>query len=260
MFKRNKKSSIIVMLAALLMLLPLSGTAQSITRGKKQQTTKTSTSPKKKDVKSSSKNKTTTKEKSNKSESTKKANTKATVHEYVDLGLSVKWATCNIGANSPEDVGDYYAWGETSVKYSYVEDNYRWYHDGHYELPGGLSDIAGSDYDVAHVKWGGKWRLPTLYEIKELTDNCTSTFTTINGISGRLITGPNGKSIFIPAGGWIGDLETPSFTGLLCMIRSSQKSVTEEKWAWYIFSSPEKLSISYDIPRYYGLNVRPVCK
>lgn len=259
--KMKKKSAILsFLLMALMVLLPLQGEAQSITRGKKQQTTtKTSTTKKKKDEKSSSKNKSTTKNKSKHNTSTSNVNPKV-VHEYVDLGLSVKWATCNIGANSPEEYGDYYAWGETSTKHSYDKENYRWYREGNCELPGGLSDISGSDFDVAHAKWGGKWRLPTLVEIKELTECCTSTHTTINGVEGRRITGPNGNSIFIPSGGYIGEMTKPSFLGHLGMIRSSQKSVTKDNWAWYIFLSPEKLSMSYDIPRYYGLNVRPVCE
>lgn len=108
---KKRITIILFLLMALMALLPLQGEAQSITRGKKQQTTtKNSTTKKNKDERASSKNKSTTKRKPKQSASTSNVSPKA-VHEYVDLGLSVKWATCNIGANSPEDYGDYYSWG-----------------------------------------------------------------------------------------------------------------------------------------------------
>ena len=116
-------------------------------------------------------------------------------HEYVDLGLSVRWATCNIGANSPEDYGDYYAWGETSTKSSYDEDNYATFGKE-------IVDIGGTSRDVARVKWGGSWRMPTWAECVELRDKCTWTWTTQGGHNGYKVTGPNGKSIFLPAAGY----------------------------------------------------------
>ena len=127
-------------------------------------------------------------------------------HEAVDLGLSVKWATCNVGASSPEEYGDYFAWGETTTKSSYDEDNSTTY---------GLSTstlqsrgIIGSDgnltaaYDAATANWGGSWRMPTLDEMEELLNKCTWTWTTQNGVNGQLVTGPNGNSIFLPAAGY----------------------------------------------------------
>ncbi len=117
-------------------------------------------------------------------------------HEYVDLGLSVKWAACNIGASSPSDYGNYYAWGETSTKSSYTEDNSRTYGKD-------MDDIAGNpSYDAARANWGGSWRLPTEEEIDELVDRCDATWTTMNGHNGYKVTGPNGNSIFLPAAGW----------------------------------------------------------
>lgn len=122
-------------------------------------------------------------------------------HEWVDLGLpsGLKWATCNVGANSSTSYGDYYAWGETSTKNYYSDDNY----------PNGRNssipyNISGTSYDVAHVKWGSSWRMPTFGEITELTRNCTFTWTTMNNVRGAKITGPNGNYIFLPAGGAIG--------------------------------------------------------
>ncbi len=117
-------------------------------------------------------------------------------HEWVDLGLSVKWATCNVGASSPSDYGDYYAWGETSTKSSYTEANSKTYGRS-------MGDIAGNPaYDAARANWGGTWRLPTAREIDELVDRCTWTWTTQGGHNGCKVRGPNGNSIFLPAAGW----------------------------------------------------------
>ena len=119
-------------------------------------------------------------------------------HEYVDLGLSVKWATCNVGASSPEKTGSKFAWGETSEKTEYTWANY---------LNGGNtnigSDIKGTKYDAAYVNWGSKWRMPSETEVKELISKCTCKSLTINGVKGYQITGPNGNSIFIPGDGSI---------------------------------------------------------
>ena len=117
-------------------------------------------------------------------------------HEYVDLGLSVKWATCNVGASKPEEYGYYFAWGETSTKEEYTEENSLTYGKK-------MSDIAGNaQYDAARANWGGNWRLPTKAERNELTDKCTWKWTTQNGVKGYKVTGPNGNSIFLPAAGY----------------------------------------------------------
>ena len=120
--------------------------------------------------------------------------------QYVDLGLpsGTKWATCNIGASSPEEYGGYYAWGETSQKpfggswfsYDYCEGTAEsCYYIG--------DDIAGTEYDVAHVKWGGSWRMPTKDQWNELIQQCTRSSLTQNGVQGELFTGPNGRTIFM---------------------------------------------------------------
>ncbi|MCD7721398.1 MAG: hypothetical protein LUI09_04120 [Prevotellaceae bacterium] len=116
-------------------------------------------------------------------------------HGYVDLGLSVKWATCNVGASSPSDYGDYYAWGETKPKSEYTEENYL--------LRGkSVGKIAGDvRYDAASANWGGTWRLPTSKEVEELINKCKAVWTTRNGHNGLEVTGPNGNSIFLPAAG-----------------------------------------------------------
>ena len=117
-------------------------------------------------------------------------------HEYVDLGLSVKWATCNVGASSPEEYGNYYAWGETRTKSTYTESNSKTYHKS-------INDIKGnSKYDAARANWGRDWRMPTKSEMQELIDKCIWTWTTQNGVNGYKVTSKtNGNYIFLPAAG-----------------------------------------------------------
>lgn len=124
--------------------------------------------------------------------------------ELVDLGLpsGLKWANQNLGAEAPEEYGAYFAWGEVSEK-----DNYDWASYSHCD--GSMStihdlgeDISGTPYDAARMNWGGSWRMPTLEEYNELVDNCTWAWTDVNGTLGRMGTGPNGNTIFFPAGGY----------------------------------------------------------
>ena len=124
--------------------------------------------------------------------------------EYVDLGLSVKWATFNIGAISPEDYGDYFAWGETEPKETYSWANYKWGTSSNlikYNTTDGKTILDLED-DAAYVNWGGAWRMPTDEEFTELREKCTWTWTTQDGVKGYKITGPSGNSIFIPAAGF----------------------------------------------------------
>ena len=151
-------------------------------------------------------------------------------HEYVDLGLSVKWATCNIGAENCYDYGDYYAWGETETKSSFSTDTYKWYasstvtttdadgfdinmtYQGYTKYVTSLcAPIQGykgfyadkvkldTEDDAAHVNWGGNWRMPTYDELSELVSECTWIWGALNGVNGYKVTGPNGKHIFLPA-------------------------------------------------------------
>ena len=132
-------------------------------------------------------------------------------HEYVDLGLSVKWATCNVGASKPEEYGGYYAWGETEEKDNYDWSTYKWCKGSYDTLTKYCTDgdfgkvdnktVLDPEDDVAHVKWGGTWRMPTRAEQDELREKCTWAWTTQNGVNGYKVTGPNGNSIFLPAAG-----------------------------------------------------------
>ena len=135
--------------------------------------------------------------------------------EAVDLGLpsSTKWANMNVGAEKPEDYGHYFAWGETEPKEVYNWDTYQYGYynddDDYSHLVNIGSDIAGTAYDAATVNWGTPWRMPSKAQIDELLDNCSSEWTTQNGVNGRKFTSKiNGNSIFLPAAGdrWDGEL------------------------------------------------------
>lgn len=119
---------------------------------------------------------------------------------WVDLGLSVLWAAYNVGANSPAEYGGYYAWGETETKDIYTLQNYKFYNPSTNDFDFIRNEISGTSYDVAHVKWGGGARMPTLNEIQELVNNCTFEYYN-NGVAGEYVTGPNGNSIFLPYAG-----------------------------------------------------------
>ena len=176
------------------------------------------------------------------------------VADAIDLGLSVKWASCNVGADSPEEYGGYYAWGETETKDEYSENTYLYYQNKYVDLG---ADISGTEYDVAHVKWSDGWRMPTLDEINELCYNCSWNWTTQNGVNGYKVTGPNGNSIFLPAAGnrygtevgyrgsygvyWSGTLHENNSNNAYCFYFLS------DDHGWYS-----------DLNRFYGHTVRPV--
>ena len=174
----------------------------------------------------------------------------------IDLGLSVKWASCNVGATAPEEYGGYYAWGETEEKSSYYESDYLYYSNGSYTNIG--SDISGTQYDVAHVKWGGSWRMPTLDEIKELYNNCTWQWTTLNGVNGYRVTGPNGNSIFLPAAGWCNGTGV-YYQGSYGYYWSSSLNSYYSYSACFLYFDSGYYYWHYDY-RYSGRSVRPVCE
>jgi hypothetical protein len=137
-----------------------------------------------------------------------------TLDKWVDLGLSVLWAAWNVDATSPEEYGGYYAWGETSTKSDYTIGNYihreraDYDHDHsgddcqcwEYKFIG--NEISGTQYDVAHVKWGDGARMPTSAEVAELISYCTFEYGHYNGSMGTYVTGPNRNSIFLPCAGY----------------------------------------------------------
>lgn len=136
----------------------------------------------------------------------------ADVHEAVDLGLSVKWASCNIGAATPDQFGDYYAWGETKTKTSYSWANYFDCVEGEgapvfKKYKDGVLTTLESEDDVAVQLWGNGWRMPTADEMRELVEKCKWEETTMQASKGFMVTGPNGNTIFLPFTGWrVGDM------------------------------------------------------
>lgn len=122
--------------------------------------------------------------------------------QWGDLGLSVLWAAWNVGANSPEGYGGYYAWGETEEKSTYTEKSYEFYDSYRKEYEQFDFDIDGTKYDVAHVKWGNGARMPNADEIVELSNVCEWTFGSYKGVNGWTVTGPSGESIFLPSAGY----------------------------------------------------------
>ena len=181
--------------------------------------------------------------------------------EYVDLGLSVKWATCNVGATSPEEYGDYFAWGEITTKAEYNSSNCPTYglstsqlqEQGYIDGEGNLTP----QYDAATVNWDGGWRMPTKSEQEELLDNCTWTWTTQNGVNGYNVTGPNGNSIFLPAAGYRFKPSLNNAGGNGYYWSSTHYDYYICDYAFRIdFDSVDRFV--YEYGRYYGQSVRPV--
>ena len=182
-------------------------------------------------------------------------------YQYVDLGLpsGLKWATCNIGATTPEGYGDRFAWGETTTKDTYTEGN---------SLTFGktLNDISGNaQYDAATANWGGNWRIPTSEETQELIDNCTWTWVTQNDVKGfKGVSKTNGRYIFIPAAGY---LYNSNLSGV-GNIANCWTSTPTEKYgsynnggAWGLDYYGTNQSSSYDLYNFSrpgGLTIRPV--
>ena len=193
-------------------------------------------------------------------------------HEYIDLGLSVKWATCNVGADKPYDIGDHYAWGEIEQKSRYLWINYKWCNkvyndyfkynsDINTGIVDNLTELELID-DAAHSKWGGNWRMPTKEEFWELENNCTWLWTQLdNDMCGYKITsnieGFTDHFIILPAAGYY------RYAGL--------NKVCEYGGYWsrthYTRLSHKSCLLSFNAKnhhtgreyRYYGLSIRPVC-
>lgn len=188
-------------------------------------------------------------------------------HEYVDLGLpsGTLWATCNVGADAPEDYGSYFAWGETQPKRFYDWSSYKYSMDndkltkycsfsdyGYNGFTDNLTTLQASD-DAATVNWGNGWRMPTWEEWQELFDNTTYIWTTQNGVDGQLFTASNGNGLFIPAAG-IRDDGSSEFTGSYGIYWLSS--------LYYYPSMADALQIGldeyYGSDRCWGQSVRPV--
>ena len=193
--------------------------------------------------------------------------------ENVDLGLSVKWATCNVGASKPEEYGDYFAWGEVAPKETYDWSTYKWC-NGSYDTQtkyntsssyGTVDNKTTLDLgdDAARANWGGSWRMPTDAELTELREQCTWTWTTQNGVYGYKVTskksGYTNKSIFLPAAGYRYD-RSLGRAGSYGRYWSSSLYTGNPSTAGGLYFSSEYVGWDYGYLRYVGFSVRPVCQ
>ena len=179
----------------------------------------------------------------------------------IDLGLpsGSKWACCNVDAKTPEDYGGYYAWGETTTKSDYSASNYKYYDGSSHSYRNLGSSICGTQYDVAHVKWGGSWQMPTKDQVKELLDKCNEGEWTIqNDVKGRKFTGPNGASIFLPAAGYRDGTDLYS-SGLMGYFWSDTQDPGYSNHA-YSLNFTSGLADCYLDIRCVGRTVRPVAE
>ena len=191
-------------------------------------------------------------------------------YEYVDLGLpsGTKWATCNVGAKESYEYGSYYAWGEVSSKPKYSWDNYLMgaknaitkYCSDEYMGSNNFVDyvqILSPSDDAAQQAWGGNWRMPMIQEMDELQDNCTWTWTTLNGVNGYLVKGSNGASIFLPAAGSYDGADMYE-SGFAAYYWTSTLLSSNSNMAYALyFSLDEGNDYSYYM-RYYGHSIRPI--
>lgn len=190
--------------------------------------------------------------------------------EMVDMGLSVKWASYNMGATKSSEYGNFYAYGEIEPKTEYTLENYQWYYEDYndwdcdewekyYKLG---ATFTGTNYDVAHVKWGDQWRVPTKEEWDELIGSCDWTWTAVDGVTGIMATSSvNGNSIFFPAAGNMVDADhTHDQVG--CFYWSSteyiQDDISEECRNYRANMDATYQSCDgYDYPE-VGFSIRPV--
>ena len=195
-------------------------------------------------------------------------------HGWIDLGLpsGLKWATCNVGATTPEEYGDYFAWGETTPKPTYNWSTYKWCNGSsttmtkycEYSSDGTVDNKTTLELtdDAARVNWGGSWRMPTRAEQDELrsTSNCTWTWTTQNGVKGyKVISVKNGNSIFLPAAGYrdYGNLSSAGSDGNFW---SSSLTTSYSGYACGVFFNSSLVNWYDSGSRYFGLSVRAVCE
>jgi uncharacterized protein (TIGR02145 family) len=192
-------------------------------------------------------------------------------HEYVNLGLpsGLLWATCNVGAETPEEYGDYFAWGETQPKdtynlstYQYCNGSYntltKYCNNSSYGYNGFTDDLTTllPEDDAAAANWGNGWRMPTKEEFEELYNNTTVTWTQQNGVNGRLFTADNGNSLFLPAAGYRGS-SSLYYAGSLGYYWSSSLYTDDPIFAWYFLFTSVGYGVYYN-DRNYGHSVRAV--
>ena len=182
-------------------------------------------------------------------------------HKYVDLGLpsGLKWATCNVGATTPEEYGDYFAWGEVESKATYNWDTYKYYGGSNVtKYTGNYKTVLDPEDDAATANWGGAWRMPTEEEQDELREYCTWTWTSQNAVYGYKVTGTNDNSIFLPAAGCMG-AGTLYSAGSSGYYWSSSLYSGNPYCAYYVNFNSDYVGW-YSNDRFDGRSVRPVCQ
>lgn len=183
-------------------------------------------------------------------------------HKFVDLGLpsGLLWAETNVGASSSTDDGDYFAWGETSPKSTYSWSTYKWGGDpSKYNYSDGKTTLDAED-DAATVNWGNPCRMPDSSEFQELYDECDWSWkSNYNGTSGYLVTGPNGRTIFIPASGYrdIGDLDNQGSRGYYWSRSLYSDGTNSARYLYFNSGGLRPTNYRY---RYFGFTVRPVAE
>ena len=180
-------------------------------------------------------------------------------YDAIDLRLpsGTLWCSHNVGTQKPEEYGDYFAWGETEPKKEYTWDTYRFINKNNFTKYNDKDNKTQLDLedDVAHVILGGDWHMPTKEQMQELIDETTSKWITQNGVKGRLFTGSNGNSIFIPAAGYHYGFYY-EYVRMNCILWSSTLSKHPLN-SYYLFFASEGINI-YCIDRFYGYPVRGV--
>lgn len=196
-------------------------------------------------------------------------------YQYIEMGLSVRWATVNIGAVNPEDYGDHFAWGETETKSDYDWSSYKWCNGSSsymtkYSIGQGMGvrdnkTTLEPEDDAAHVIWGGGWRMPTKAELDELRKKCTWIQTRVNGVDGFLVTsnvdGYTDRSIFFPIAGYRDKTQLYSI-GIqgyywTSSLGTDEKQGQNDAHCLYLSSIGNRAYICY---RNFGFSIRPVCK
>ena len=173
--------------------------------------------------------------------------------KVVDLGLSVYWASCNLGAEKPEESGEYYAWGETKPKSKYSESNYSYYNANTASYIDIGNNISRTSYDAATVNLGNDWRIPTKDEMEELTNKCTWEWVQVSSVNGYKVTGSNGNSIFLPAAG-----SMYSTVSHLNEQLSYWTSTASSSSAYGLHGDSSFFDVFYSLYRHHGCPIRPV--
>lgn len=175
----------------------------------------------------------------------------------VDLGLSVYWCSCNVGAESPEEYGDYFAWGETKPKSQYTKETYSYYDNNTKQYIDIGKNICGTEYDAATVNLGSDWRMPSEKEFDELKEKCSLEWAQISGINGFKVVGPNGNSIFIPASGRYINTVLHNLNDWLIYMTGDRTSDISQFVSYIKQNDISFKSYPYEAV-YQGLTIRPV--